>query len=186
MRVISGTARGHKLKAPEGLHTRPTADRIKEDLFNILPAVCIKGTAFLDLYSGSGAIGIEALSRGAGLACFVDNNKAAIKVITENITRTRLAERGEIIHKPVMDALAMLAKHGRKFSAIFMDPPYNSDEWMAVLDIAGANGLLEDGGICIVECAKKSAAGTIRPAFDCFRIKEYTQSRLLFFRMISE
>ena len=104
--------------------TRPTTDRIKETLFNIL-AADIPGCRFLDLFAGSGGIGIEALSRGAAQAVFIEKSRAAAAVIKANLDFTRLSDRGEIITADVMQAIAKLNEQGRSFDVIFMDPPYN-------------------------------------------------------------
>lgn len=123
MRVIAGTARHLKLKTIEGINTRPTTDRIKETLFNML-SYDVEGSHFLDLFSGSGAIGIEALSRGARAAVFVENNRKAARCIRENLEHTHLAERAVLMEENVMYALKRLDKKGEAFSFIFMDPPY--------------------------------------------------------------
>ena len=123
MRVIAGTARHLKLKTIEGINTRPTTDRIKETLFNML-SYDVEGSRFLDLFSGSGAIGIEALSRGARAAVFVENNRKAARCIRENLEHTHLAERAVLMEENVMYALKRLDKKGEAFSFIFMDPPY--------------------------------------------------------------
>ena len=136
MRVISGSARGLKLKAPEGMNTRPTLDRIKESLFNII-AADMYDCRFLDLFSGSGAMGIECLSRGGQNAVFVDNNKESIDVIKQNINGAKVSDRAEVMSCDVTSAISKLAQRGKTFDVIFMDPPYNKgfeDEVLAVLN----------------------------------------------------
>ena len=123
MRVIAGSARSLKLKTLEGLDTRPTTDRIKETLFNIIGPT-IYDSIFLDLFSGSGGIGIEALSRGAKEAVFVENNPKAMRCIKDNLRFTRLESRAATMTADVMNALYRL--EGEKiFDIIFMDPPYD-------------------------------------------------------------
>lgn len=121
MRVIAGTARSLQLKTPKGAHTRPTTDRIKETLFNMLQPY-IADAVFLDLFSGSGGIGIEALSRGAGKAYFADNSAAAVSCIEENLRTTRLAQNAVVIRQDVFAALSAIAE--AEADIIFMDPPY--------------------------------------------------------------
>lgn len=122
MRVIAGTARSLPLKTPEGPDTRPTTDRIKETLFNILMPH-LYGCRFLDLFAGSGGIGIEALSRGAESCIFVDNNRKAVACINSNLAFTRFNDRSVVFAADVFSVLAQL--EGRKpFTIIFMDPPY--------------------------------------------------------------
>ena len=125
MRVIAGKARRIQLKSMEGMNTRPTTDRIKETLFNML-SQDIYGCHFLDLFSGSGAIGIEALSRGAARAVFVEKNPKACTCIRENLTFTKLADSGTLLNMDVMQALRSLEGKG-VFDCIFMDPPYNHE-----------------------------------------------------------
>ncbi len=124
MRVIAGTARSLRLKTPEGMDTRPTTDRIKETLFNILQPE-LPDAVFIDLYSGSGAIGIEALSRGARHAYFVENNRNALACIAENLQFTKFADRATVLKQDVLSALAGI--HEKEADIIFMDPPYGGD-----------------------------------------------------------
>lgn len=121
MRVIAGKARSLKLKTPEGLDTRPTTDRIKETLFNMLQPY-LPDAVFIDLFSGSGGIGIEALSRGAKHAYFVENHKNAIACIQDNLKFTRLIDDATIIKQDVLSALSSI--HEKEADVIFMDPPY--------------------------------------------------------------
>ncbi len=107
MKVIAGTARGMNLATPQGKHTRPTTGKIKETLFNIIQAD-VPGSRFLDLYSGSGSIAVEALSRGAKEAVFVDNNKEALACINENIRKTRFGNQSQVMRTEVMHALKKL------------------------------------------------------------------------------
>lgn len=131
MRVVAGSARRLPLKAPAGSDTRPTTDRIKETLFNILQAD-IPGCVFADLFSGSGGIGIEALSRGAERAYFVDFSPAAIKCITENLTFTRLEEKGIVLRQDVSAGLYAIRE--QSVDLIFMDPPYGKGLERQVLE----------------------------------------------------
>lgn len=168
MRVISGTARGHKLTAPGGKNTRPTGDRMKEDLFNIL-APEVGGAYFLDLYCGSGAIGIEALSRGADSAVFVDESEDAIAVTKENLAKTRLSDRAEVLLMSDKTAQEKLAD--RVFDIIFMDPPYNSGITWVDLPCR----------ILVVECPL-NAQITGTP----YRQKKYAQMQYVFYEISGE
>lgn len=123
MRVIAGRARSLKLKVPEGEGTRPTTDRIKETLFNILQGD-IPGCVFVDLFAGSGGIGIEALSRGAGHAWFAENNKDAISCISYNLNFTRLADKATLLKGDVFSVLPQI--HEKEADIIFIDPPYQA------------------------------------------------------------
>ena len=127
MRVIAGSRRSLPLKTPAGLDVRPTTDRIKETLFNML-APEIPGCRFLDLFSGSGGIGIEALSRGASFAAFVEKDRSALACIRSNLEFTRFTATAEVFPTDVFDALRrMQTLYSEPFSVIFMDPPYHQE-----------------------------------------------------------
>ncbi len=151
MRVIAGKARRLPLKSIEGRDTRPTTDRIKETLFNILQTG-IAGSRFLDLFAGSGQIGLEALSRGAKHAVFVDNSKKACACIADNIRFTRMEACSTLLTMEVSGALRTL--EGKEpFDYIFMDPPYHSGMEREVLAYLASSALLCGDGIVIVEAA---------------------------------
>ena len=147
MRVITGKARGVTLKTPEGLQTRPTTDRVKEALFSIIQ-FDIPAASVLDLFGGTGQLGIEALSRGAKRAVFVDESDKACRLIQENLRRTRMEGEGTVVRG---DYLAYLSRCREKFDIIFLDPPYaevfleNALKWITEIDI------LQSGGIIVTE-----------------------------------
>ena len=132
MRVIAGTARSLNLKTPAGLDTRPTTDRIKETLFNMLMPY-LSGAVFVDLFSGSGGIGIEAISRGARKAYFVENNQKALVCINDNIAHTRFQEQSVVLKQNVFSALRGSIRDD--VDIIFMDPPYNQQYEKKALEI---------------------------------------------------
>lgn len=144
MRVITGTARGMQLKAPKGMMTRPTLDQVKEGIFSVIQFE-VEGRRVLDLFAGSGQMGIEALSRGAESAVFVDERKEACDVVRENLTHTRLADRAEVIRS---DYLTYLNSSRRKFDLIFLDPPYaeifleSSIKRISEIDILAERGII--------------------------------------------
>lgn len=152
MRVIAGKARRLALKTIEGLDTRPTTDRIKETLFNMLQNN-LYDCLFLDLFSGSGAIGIEALSRGAKEAYFVENNKNAVNCIKENLTFTQLKENAVVVETDVLTALRRLEDKNLIFSIIFMDPPYHKMLEKQVLEYLSTSALIDKNTIIIIESA---------------------------------
>jgi 16S rRNA (guanine966-N2)-methyltransferase len=119
MRIIAGERKGHTIFAPKGLDTRPTSDRVRENVFNIV-APWVEGARVLDLYAGSGAMGLEALSRGAAQAVFVERDPDALRAIANNLDRLRL--RGTVLRQ---DAVAVLAGENRKYDLVFVDPPYD-------------------------------------------------------------
>ncbi len=152
MRVIAGRARRLQLKTVKGMSTRPTTDRIKETLFNMLQND-IEGCTFLDLYSGSGAIGIEALSRGAKKAVFVENNRDAIDCIKYNLRFTKLQEYGKVMENNVVTAMEILNKRNEKFDIVFMDPPYNNEIERETLKVILGLDIINEYSVVIVEAA---------------------------------
>ena len=150
MRVISGAARGKKLSSLEGIETRPTLDRVKEALFNIIQ-FDLKDAKILDLFSGSGALAIEALSRGSKKAILCDNSRKAIQIINKNLKDTRLEEKAKVINKEYTDSLKQLYNESEKFNIIFLDPPYKTNYAINAIEQILKYDLLEDEGIIIVE-----------------------------------
>ena len=194
MRVIAGSARSLPLKTIEGTDTRPTQDRIKETLFNMLQSD-IPGCKFLDLYSGSGAIGIEALSRGAAHAVAVDfktgklilenakNSKKAVECIKDNLTFTKLADKADVMEMDVLSAINRL-KGKDVFSIVYMDPPYSNDYERDVLAALRNSDIIDEYTIIIVE--EKLDADldyADECGFDIYRVKKYKTNKHLFLRL---
>ena len=147
MRVITGTARGVQLKTPDGMTTRPTADRVKEALFSIIQFE-IPGAKVLDLFGGTGQLGIEALSRGAKSAVFVDAGEPACKLIRENLKRTRLEQQGSVVRS---DYLQYLNRCREQFDIILLDPPYAEVFLENALKCITEIDILQSGGIIVAE-----------------------------------
>ncbi len=150
MRVISGSARGLKLNAPKNNDVRPTTDRIKESLFNII-STKVYNSVVLDLFAGSGALGIECLSRGAKEAYFCDNNKESIKVLTSNLEKTRFIDKSNIIKGDYKEAISKLGHKKMRFDLIFVDPPYYEGYFEDVLNKIQKFELLKNDGVIVVE-----------------------------------
>ena len=180
MRVIAGSARRTPLVAPKGQNTRPTADRIKENLFNII-APYVPGARVLDLFCGSGAIGIEALSRGAGEAVFVDSSRDAISALTVNLARARLI--GRIMPLCIFAAILMLNGEGMGFDIIFLDPPYGQGLLSKTMDELGKSNLLIPDGILIAECQVDESEPESGPLI-LQDIRAYGNTRLMFYTFI--
>ncbi|MBQ7265230.1 MAG: 16S rRNA (guanine(966)-N(2))-methyltransferase RsmD [Firmicutes bacterium] len=180
MRVISGSARGLKLKAPKGLNTRPTTDRIKESFFNIISPY-VYGCRFLDLFSGSGSIGVEALSRGSEAVFFVDSDKHSIEVINSNILSSKLSHKATVLKGDALSVLESLGKKGEKFDIIFMDPPYNKGFIQPCLNIIQSYKLLsEDGFIVAEQAAEEEELKT--EGLEVYRIKDYKTTKMTFLK----
>ena len=179
MRVIAGTAKRLQLKTIEGMDTRPTTDRIKETLFNMISNY-LADCYFLDLFSGSGAIGIEALSRGAAHAVFVEQNKRAMNCIRENLKFTKLFERAELFETDAINALSRL--EGKyKFDYIFMDPPYNQLLEKKVLEYLSSSNLLAEDGVIIVEASLETDFSYVEGlGFAIVREKNYKTNKHIF------
>ena len=147
MRVITGKARGVQLKTPDGMQTRPTADRVKEALFSIIN-FDIPGANVLDLFGGTGQLGIEALSRGANSAVFVDQREDACKIIRENLRRTKLETQGRVVRSDYLD---YLRRSREKFDIILLDPPYAEVFLENALKCITEIDILKTGGIIVAE-----------------------------------
>jgi 16S rRNA (guanine(966)-N(2))-methyltransferase RsmD len=180
MRVIAGSARSIPLIAPKGDKTRPTIDKHKETLFNCLTN-SLYDCVFVDLYSGSGAIGIEALSRGAKKAYFVENNKEALACIRSNLAKTKLEDGAVVLSCDVSKALRVDIKE--KADIIFMDPPFALHAKDEILKIIKEKDLLAEGGIVVVECeAAEDFTKIGESGFVITKEKNYKSCRHVFLR----
>lgn len=180
MRVIAGKARRMQLKTIEGLETRPTTDRIKETLFNML-SNALSDCNFLDLFSGSGGIGIEALSRGARSAIFVENNKSAAECIKLNLLNTKLSDEAQLVQMEVMQALTALEMQGKVFDVIFMDPPYNKLLEKQVLLYLATSNLVAYDTIIVVEASLETSFDYLEETnLKIYRQKEYKTNKHVF------
>lgn len=149
MRVITGTAKGRQLNAPKGISTRPTADRVKEGIFSIIQFE-VEGRRVLDLFAGSGQLGIEALSRGAERAVFIDSGAEPVRIIRENLEKTGFSDRAEVRRT---DYLSYLTSTSEQFDIIFLDPPYAEKFSETALKCISEIDILRQGGIIICEKA---------------------------------
>jgi 16S rRNA (guanine966-N2)-methyltransferase len=159
MRVIAGSARGHHLKPPPTTATRPTADKIKGSLFAMLESLCgIGDTRVLDLYAGTGALAIEALSRGADHADLVENNRQVCAVIRENLAHTRTAERATVLCMPVRTVFSTpYFTQGQSYDIILLDPPYADPGIGTVMELLAASPLVADDTVVVLEHARRFA-----------------------------
>ena len=171
MRVITGSARGRKLKTPENYDIRPTTDNVKESIFNIIQ-FDIEGRKILDLFAGTGQLGIECLSRGAESAVFVDHSREAVRIIKENLAACAL--KGLVAEQ---DSLLYLKNCG-KFDLIFVDPPYDSDLYEEVLKLINIFDILNDGGIIICEARRGRAFPQMTGAYRMAREYNYGSVKL--------
>lgn len=184
MRVIAGKAKGRKLQAPPGLHTRPVTDRIKEALFSIWQSYLYDAN-FLDLFSGSGSMGIEAMSRGAAYTVMVDQSKAAVSSIRENVKHCGLLEVPHHIYEQnIFHVLPLLERQGKKFDIIYVDPPFTVDELFEKSMEALADGrLLQPEGLVAI---RTRTGRPLAEQFGClqkFRLKTYGESQVHFYEV---
>lgn len=150
MRVVSGSAKGRPLKAVPGSGTRPTTDKVKEALFSMIGPY-FDGEEVLDLFAGSGGLGIEALSRGASRAVFVDSDRRAVETVRANIAAAKLEQAAEVYRNDAMLALKALARRGRSFDLVFIDPPYRmkrADQYIICME---EHEMLRDGAAVVIE-----------------------------------
>ncbi len=183
MRVIAGSARRLNLKTVPGRDIRPTTDRIKETLFNMIQND-VPGCLFLDIFSGSGAIGIEALSRGAGQAYFVENNNTAVACIRENLRFTKLEDSGIVMECSAVTAISRLESKNICFDIIFMDPPYEMNLEAEVLDRLRDSSLAGENTLIIVEASLDTSFGYLEDyGFEILKTKEYKTNKHIFLRV---
>ena len=174
MRIISGSARGRKLKEPQGRDTRPTTDKVKESMFNIIQFE-LEGRRVLDLFSGTGQLGLEALSRGAVHCTFVDQRREAAVLIGENIKLTGFTEVSRVVQG---EALSFLASCGEKFDVIFLDPPYGSGLLEKSVAQIAKFDILREHGIIICESGAEQPLPTLQPPYEVGREYRYGQIKL--------
>lgn len=180
MRVIAGTARSLPLKTPEGLDTRPTQDRIKETLFNVLQND-IPGAVFVDLFSGSGGIGIEALSRGAKKAYFIDNSPKSYACIHENLIFTKLADKSIILKQDVSSALTSI--YEKEVDIIFMDPPYDNGLEENVLAVLQNMKYVTEDTLIIAEASLRTDMEYAQEyGFEIIKVKKYKTNKHIFLK----
>jgi len=178
MRVITGTARGRRLRELEGLETRPTTDRVKEGLFNILQFE-LAGRKVLDLFAGTGQLGIEALSRGAAGAVFVDRRPDAVRVIRENLRLTGLDDRARVVQGDSMEYLKALRE---KFDVVFLDPPYAAGLLEPALAHIARFDILSPHGIMIAESPAQNVLPALSAPYGVDRVYRYGKIGLTVYR----
>ena len=180
MRVITGTARGMKLQALEGLAVRPTTDQVKESIFSIIQFE-LENANVLDLFAGCGQLGIEALSRGARSATFIDNSRASIKVVEENLKHTKLAGKAIVKNE---DSIAFLQRTRDVFDIAFLDPPYNNGLINKALPLLVEK--MSDVGAIVCETASTEELPEKAGRFNRYREYKYGKIKLTVYRMGEE
>jgi 16S rRNA (guanine966-N2)-methyltransferase len=182
MRLTGGLDRGKRLRAPRGPHTRPTASKVREAIFNILGPP--PEGSVLDLYAGTGALGIEALSRGAHRAVFVERDHQALVVLRRNLRELGLEDRSSVVGAEVCSALRRLANHGERFSWVFLDPPYAKETEGVLAELSGGDLLTSCAVVILEHDRRHRPAGTVGGLFQTDR-RQYGDTELSFFRRSS-
>jgi len=181
MRVTGGIGRGQRLKVPAGDRVRPTSDKVKQALFNIL-GERVEDAVFLDLYAGAGGIGIEALSRGARRVVFVDASRDSVDAVKHNIGQTGFGDRAEVVFS---EAETFLKKASGPYDIVFLDPPYAEEMQPLLGRLAGA-GILKPGSIVIAEHFKKQPSPESAGALTLYRDAQYGDTVLAFYKLRSQ
>ena len=182
MRVITGIARGRRLKEPNGMETRPTADRVKEAIFSSIQFE-VEGRKVLDLFGGTGQMGIEALSRGATHCTFVDLQKQAVAIIRENVNSTGFADQSTVIQG---DALAFLSRCREKFDLIFLDPPYGSGLLEKAMELITTIDIVSENGIIVCENGSNSGWPVVAEPYRMQKEYRYGKIRTALYRRNAE
>lgn len=155
MRVIAGTAKGHSLKCSKGLRTRPTLDRVREAVFNTIGFRVVEAV-FLDLFAGTGAVGIEALSRGAGMCCFNDSSRKAVETIRQNLIHCRMQDKSKIFNMDALQLIRFLQEDTRnRFDLVYLDPPYDQGLYEPVLSALDNSGILKETALVVAESSTR-------------------------------
>lgn len=184
MRIVAGSAKGRPIQGPKSTsrHIRPTADRVRETLFNVL-GQWLEGQSVLDLYAGTGALALEALSRGAGRAVLVDSDREALALCRQNTDALGFSSQVEIVAQPVARAVEALGKRGERFELIFADPPYAAKVVETVLEQVGQGGLLIPGGLLIIEHDKREPAPEAHSGFSRADQRRFGDTLVSFYRI---
>jgi 16S rRNA (guanine966-N2)-methyltransferase len=188
LRIISGSARGRRLFSPKNFHIRPTADRVKESLFNILNSL-ISGyddCRALDVFAGTGNLGLEALSRGAVNAVFIDSHKESAALVIKNLRMLGFADRGRVIERDAVSALRSLEKREPPFQLVFIDPPYRQGLVQRVLEYLAGSFLIDEKSLVIAEVASHEILPNAFDTLTEFDRRVYGDTAIVFFRRMPE
>lgn len=183
MRIIAGSARGTQLDTIEGLDTRPTTDRVKENIFNLIQFE-ISEERILDLFAGSGALGLEAASRGAEEVVLVEASPKCAKITQRNIDKSRLGDRTKLVVKSAEQALKMLS-NSEPFHVVFMDPPYDKGFVVPTIESIDALGLVDDSGMIVVEHNSKTEYPDVIGSFELGKFKKYGSTAVSIYRRVT-
>jgi 16S rRNA (guanine966-N2)-methyltransferase len=182
MRVLAGALKGQRLTTPRGRTTRPTADQVRIACLDTLMPFLDRGP-FLDLFAGAGGVGIEALSRGAPSAVFVEQDGAARRALRDNIERLGLADRARVVRADAARAVAELEAAAERFAVVFLDPPYDSPRAAAALEAVAAGGILLAGAVVVIQHGTKTPPVSAPGALTSWKARRFGETTLTFFRL---
>jgi len=180
MRVIAGESRGLRLNSPKSDQVRPTSDMHREMVFNVI-ADRVRGSRFLDLFAGTGAVGIEALSRGAECCVFIDNSREAAETVKKNVALAGYGMKSRVIRADFINAVDMLARERERFDIVFMDPPYGRGMDERCVPLIESGSLLCPGGLIITERASREGTPSYA-GFEIVKAKEYKTASFFFIK----
>lgn len=181
MRIITGKARGLKLTTPKNMDVRPTSDRVKESLFNII-GTKIVGTHVLDLFAGTGNLGLEAWSRGAAKIVFIDESQASLQLVRSNIAKAKAEKETTVIKGNAVKEIADLAARGERFDFIFCDPPYNKGLPAQIIEQVAKYDIVISGGYLIVEHSQHESLSELPLKLEIIRSEKYGETLISFLR----
>lgn len=181
MRIIAGKAKGHPIKAPKGRHTRPTADRIKEAVFSVL-APYIPGSRILDAFAGSGALGLEALSRGASQAVFIEADSSASRILSENLRHLGFQDQGRVLKGDSLKIIPRLKQRYQEegFQLVFLDPPYNKGFLDKALKALVSGAILAPDAILVLETSSKVREPFETEGFAIIKESQYGDTAIIY------
>jgi 16S rRNA (guanine(966)-N(2))-methyltransferase RsmD len=184
LRVIGGTARGRRLLAPKNRLIRPTSDRVKESLFNIVSVLLgsFEGCCVLDIFAGSGALGVESLSRGAASAVFIDRDKEAAALIRKNLKMCGFSDRARVLERDALPALTLLGRSEPPFRLVFIDPPYGLGLAEKVLGYLAGSPLIDENTVVVAEISSKEPLPAAYGPLSLFDRRVYGDTAIAFFR----
>ena len=181
MRVLAGALKGQRLTTPRGRTTRPTADQVRIACLDTLMPYLDRGP-FLDLFAGAGGVGIEALSRGAPSAVFVEQDGAALRALRDNVERLGLGDRARVVRADAARAVAELGARGERFAVVFLDPPYESPRAAAALEAVAAGAILVAGAVVVIQHGTKTPPPSAPGALAPWKARRFGETTLTFFR----
>ena len=181
MRIITGKARGLKLTTPKNMDVRPTSDRVKESLFNII-GTKIVGTRVLDLFAGTGNLGLEAWSRGAEKVVFIDESQASLQLVRSNITKAKAENETKVLKGNAVKVIADLAARGERFDFVFCDPPYNKGLPAQIIEQVAKYEIVVPGGYLVVEHSQHEILPELPLKLEIIRSEKYGETLISFLR----